>query len=378
MFIFHEGLPGSGKSYESIVHQVIPALKAGRKVFARVNGLDHQKIATLLERPIEYIREHLIQIDEEQMHEVYKHVKKDSLVILDEMQNFWGNSKGAVSTEMTKWITEHRHLGIDIIGMGQSIADVNVIWRRRCQQKIQFLKMDMFGKPKKYKWTMYQGMLNARGEITFTKVNTGTKNYDDKYFGSYKSHQDGTTNYDTKEDKRANVFNNWIFKIAFPVFGIVLCFAIYYLYSFFTGSGAPEQQAKSDDKPKVENTTDAAGSSLAKQPKKLEPVTPVTKLRADDEAVFVVENNNAYTPQVVYKDERMGILFDALVVWTDSNNRRIDQMYLSEFRELGFSIKNRTYGFVAIKENEKLSFRFRPSYDLFATIPQDTQNQLAN
>ncbi|MGU5709180.1 zonular occludens toxin domain-containing protein [Aeromonas hydrophila] len=36
MFIFHEGMPGSGKSYEALVFVIIPALKLGRRVRARI------------------------------------------------------------------------------------------------------------------------------------------------------------------------------------------------------------------------------------------------------------------------------------------------------------------------------------------------------
>ena len=48
MIIFHEGLPRSGKSYEAMVKHVLEALKQGRKVFAYVEGLNHEKIAEVI------------------------------------------------------------------------------------------------------------------------------------------------------------------------------------------------------------------------------------------------------------------------------------------------------------------------------------------
>ncbi|MGL6388160.1 zonular occludens toxin domain-containing protein [Aeromonas hydrophila] len=37
MLIFHEGLPGSGKSYEALVSHIIPRLKDGRTVDAYID-----------------------------------------------------------------------------------------------------------------------------------------------------------------------------------------------------------------------------------------------------------------------------------------------------------------------------------------------------
>ena len=57
MFIFHEGLPGSGKSFEAVVNQIIPALKKGRPVYAYINGLNHKKLAELTDKTEEEIKE---------------------------------------------------------------------------------------------------------------------------------------------------------------------------------------------------------------------------------------------------------------------------------------------------------------------------------
>lgn len=377
MFIFHEGLPGSGKSYESIVNQIIPALKKGRKVFAYINGLNHQKIAELIDKTEDETKQLLIQLQPDQLDEIYNHIEKDSLVVLDEMQNFWPSKRNAMSKEMTTWIAEHRHDGQDIIGMGQSIADVNAVWRRRCEQKIQFLKLSMVGKPKKYKWTMYQGVPNSKGnDVTFIKTKSGTKDYDEKYFGSYKSHKDGTSNYDTKDDDRINIFNNNTFKVAIPLFLVAVVYALFWLYNFFTGSTdivKTDQQTSTASTPVTTNQQSLKPTLSNGQ--QLKPILP-PKLKSDDIANFVLTNNQSYRGKVVYKDERGGVLFDALVVWIDDNNRMIDQLYLEDFRQLGFKIQNRSYGFIARKEKAELLFRYLPDYDAFATVPEDTREQL--
>ncbi|KAB1128555.1 zonular occludens toxin, partial [Escherichia coli] len=64
MFVFHEGLPRSGKSYEAMVKRIIPALLKGRKVYARLNGINHEKVAEASGLSVERVRELLFEIPE--------------------------------------------------------------------------------------------------------------------------------------------------------------------------------------------------------------------------------------------------------------------------------------------------------------------------
>ena len=60
MIVFHEGLPGSGKSYEACVMHIIPALKAGRDVLTNINGINHKKFAELTGIPLPIVQKQLI------------------------------------------------------------------------------------------------------------------------------------------------------------------------------------------------------------------------------------------------------------------------------------------------------------------------------
>ena len=64
MLIVHEGLPGAGKTWEAVVKRLIPALQKGRKVFARINGLDHTKIAEVAGLEVAQVNELLHEIPE--------------------------------------------------------------------------------------------------------------------------------------------------------------------------------------------------------------------------------------------------------------------------------------------------------------------------
>ncbi|MFT7724596.1 MAG: zonular occludens toxin domain-containing protein [Roseateles sp.] len=92
MIIFHEGLPGSGKSYEAMAVRIIPAIKAGREVVAYVEGIDHKKIAEIAGVSEERCRELLHVLTRDQMKSNWVELCRDNaLHVFDEAQNFWGN-----------------------------------------------------------------------------------------------------------------------------------------------------------------------------------------------------------------------------------------------------------------------------------------------
>jgi hypothetical protein len=230
MLVFHEGLPRSGKSYEALVEHIIPAVKKGRMVYALVDGLNYEQIADIAGRPLESVRELLIQLDDKWIPKLPDCVTKDSLVVIDEVQDYWPSSRQKMPESITRWIARHGHDGLDLVLMGQSIRDVNVFIRRRTQRLISFTKMTGVGMPKSYKWEAYEATTAGK----FHKINSGIKKYDEKYFGTYKSHSVGTENKEVYLDDRTNIFKTSAFRVFLPVFFFVLVFAVYYLFSFLT------------------------------------------------------------------------------------------------------------------------------------------------
>ena len=65
MLIFNEGVPGAGKSYDAVAEHIVPALKKGRRVYARLNGLDDAALAAFCELPIERVQELLVRVSSE-------------------------------------------------------------------------------------------------------------------------------------------------------------------------------------------------------------------------------------------------------------------------------------------------------------------------
>jgi zona occludens toxin len=370
MLIFHEGLPGCGKSYETLVENIIPALSKGRKVFARINGLNYEQIASLSKIDVDKCKELLIHIEEEQVFNIPSLVENDSLVVIDEIQNFFPAGRAKVSDDITKFVAEHRHKGLDIVIMGQSIADVNNLWRRRTQRKIQFLKMDMIGQQNRYKWTAFQGTLDAKGEIRFLKINSGIKKYDKKYFGSYASHQAETENTDNLSDKRLNIFNSSFFKFGLPAFLIVLGFAIHYLTGFFNGSTAIAQTSIQPTKPII-NSQQKQINRTQKDDHKFTPV-----IYKNDDFLENLELN--YKPRLTYIERYKTMIWDLIVVYVDGGDRVQDRFYRDDLLDMGYELKWMGYGVEVTKGDFKTYFRMTPSPEPLHRVSDNISSQIVS
>jgi zona occludens toxin len=225
MIVFHEGLPGSGKSYEACVMHIIPALMAGRDVLTNINGINHKKFSDITGIPLPIVQKQLICIahpeceDEEQRLELVKadlleKTKKDSLVVIDEIQDIHPTKRQPLSPEWSKYIASHRHEGLDIVLMGQDKRDVHPIWRRRIQRLLTFNKLQAVGADSSYRWVC----LEATSPEKFKEVSSGIRRYEKQYFGLYLSHTQGTQNKSVYKDDRANILKNKNVQIAVVAF----------------------------------------------------------------------------------------------------------------------------------------------------------------
>ena len=295
MLIFHEGLPGSGKSYEALVSHIIPRLKEGRTVDAYIEGLNFEKIAELAEITLEECQDQLKQITREQVPAINEHVRDKSLVIIDESQNFWPTGRQRLPDPIIQFITEHRHRGLDVVLMGQNLNDVHSMWRNRIDKKFVFMKLDAVGQAKRYSWTSYKGSLRADGQrsrIEFEKLTGGIRQYDPKYFGSYASTTSEDNEMGVYEDDRTNIFKSAKFKYGLPIAALLfiggLWFAIDTMLNFNSKTGA-EDLAKQEAQ-QHEVASPSSPGQPAPRPE------PPPKPKVDD---FFTQSIEGYTPVLV-------------------------------------------------------------------------------
>ncbi|NMM39291.1 zonular occludens toxin domain-containing protein [Pseudoalteromonas arctica] len=376
MIIFHEGLPGSGKSYEALVKHIIPSLTKGRKVYARLNGFNFEKVSELTGKTVDELKALYTEISEEQVHTVYDLVENDCLLVIDELQNFFPSGRQKLSDEMTQFIAEHRHRGMDIICMGQALADCHTTWKRRIERKISFLKLSMVGMDSKYKWEMYQGSINGvKGDVVFTKIKSGVEKYDSKYFGSYLSHQQTTGNTDVYSDDRVNVFKSKQFIFYLPLFIFLVAFSLYFLNGFFDSESKLESEKAKEPSngpvAKPENnqlisTGDLPQKSAEQKPKSS--TDPYERLRD-----LIQQNNSIITYEEIYK----GRIVDVLLVVENSNKQILDKFTRDELLMLGYRLKKTLLGIEAYRGDHLAAvFRYRPRGQIFNQVPDESYHDL--
>lgn len=237
MLIFHEGLPRSGKSYEAVKKHLVPALTGGRKVYARIDGLNYEQLAGLAGITLERCQELLIHLTKEDVKKLPAlEYEIGALLIIDEIQNFYPDSRKNLSEQMTEFISEHGHLGLDIILMGQYFKDMHKLFKNRTSQKVVFSKLEMVGKPDSYRWKLFK----ATDPLKFVQVTAGTEVYDKAYFGSYKSFEEGAAATQLYKDSRATVWSSAFFKKYLWYFIVLVGLSLAWMIHLFKGGGLEE------------------------------------------------------------------------------------------------------------------------------------------
>ncbi|QCX48947.1 zonular occludens toxin domain-containing protein [Ralstonia pseudosolanacearum] len=362
MLIVHEGLPGAGKTFEAVVKRLIPALQKGRKVYARINGLDHEKIAEAAGLDKATVDALLFEIPESRVMQWNEIAENDSLVILDEAQNFWPHGSARnMPQDQIKAIAEHRHRGLDVVLMCQVLqgaGGVHPVWVNRVDQKIVFEKLNARGKDSKYKWTAYKGLHNGT-KIKFEQINKGTEGYDPKYFGTYASHQAATENTETYKDARTNVWNNPVLKRWLPLFGIALVVALWWLWHMFRGGGFEQSLNaghKVESKTTVVSTPASSVAAVAApasavqvnvgqaQPpaSKSDIVSPGQKqdAMADDYVASISQKWRPRLSGLVWATNKARLV----VEWYDESNRVKERLSAAQLEEFGWGVSRSAYG----------------------------------
>lgn len=385
MIVFHEGLPGSGKSYEALVMHIVPAVSEGRDILTNINGINYEKIAELSGIPEKLVRQILVTIshsdvdDEEQRLELVKQdilakTKKDSLVVLDEIQDLHPTGRQKLPAEWSKYIASHRHEGLDIVLMGQDRRDVHPIWRRRIQRVITFNKLTAVGADASYRWECWE----ATRPEKFKRVSSGVRKYDKKYFGAYASHTAGTENKDTYTDKRANVLNNRALRLGAIALIVVPILAINHLRAFFN----PED---TNDVSTVEvSNSDAVASGVGAGP--VAPSVPQSQAVGPAEPTADAEpppldmfddqarrNRLRLTGVVTFDDGRVYARVDVV----NGSGHRLDEYDIPALEDLGWSVSYRPSGLHITKADREHLARPWPLDTVRGRVDRTTNESLS-
>lgn len=378
MIFFHEGMPRSGKSYESMVQHIIPALAKGRAVDAYLYGLDHEKIAELAGIDVERCKELLVELTTEQASECWKYVRDNALVVLDEAHKFWPSGRKRPPEEMCNLVAEHGHRGMDMLFMSQTFNSVHKVIQDRTNKKITFTKLDSVGMESRYNWTAYQGTLGTRGSstfVTFSKMDDGVGKYDKKYFGTYKSHVSEEIQTGNYKDARFNFFNKKSVKFGLPLVVVAFFGGIYYLTLFLSGGlfGKKEETVETAKVAQVQQAA-PAGAATPVQVVKPKPAEP------DD---FIYKSLKGKDYSLTYLAKLGSAVMDFWVEVRDEKGETIEVWQKADFDMFGYKYNLTSTGMIiaTIKGTELLfkekripnyaGNKRRDSVDMSATNPVD-------
>lgn len=231
------GRPGSGKSYESIVYHVLPALKEGRKVvtnlplnlehFEKVFGSDVLDLIDI--KTDSFSKENGViksfSDPSDFTDDEWKNEKQQGpLFVIDECHFVYpssNNKKGSLINECLEYFSMHRHYGHDILLMTQSLGKLHKDLRAMIQIQYAVSKHTAAGSDKSYSQKVYDGALPRAN-----KVNDNLRIYKKEYFPFYQSHtmSDKSVNEAHAKDVKP-FYKHWVFYLL-AIFVVVFIYMV--------------------------------------------------------------------------------------------------------------------------------------------------------
>jgi len=222
LIIIHEGVPGSGKSYDGI-RKILDALQRERVVYTNIDGVHvdtcREFIASRIGQSRDWLDSHLMFLPANCIPDFWNHTEVGSLVVIDEAQLYF-NSRDFIKTanrEFGDWASTHRHHGYDLLLITQNAARIDTAVRSLAEFRYRYRKLNVFGS------------LCSKGYLIYTYAGEDPKHlsmrkstYDVGIFPCYNSYVGDAT--EKKVIKLPNLLNH-------PIFyglAVVLCLTIYF------------------------------------------------------------------------------------------------------------------------------------------------------
>lgn len=189
----YTGLPGSGKSYDVVANQVMPALKSGRHVVTNI-PLELSVIrelipeANITEFPMEQVQASPELIDQ--------WAAPGCVLVLDEVWRLWPSGQKAhqVPEPFRKLLAEHRHMvneagdSMQIVLVTQDLAQIGAFARQLVENTFHHTKLTHVGSSGSYRVDVYQGPMSGPNPPRQQRLREVFGRYDDAIFKLYRSH----------------------------------------------------------------------------------------------------------------------------------------------------------------------------------------------
>jgi len=150
-----EGIPGSGKSYSCVKDFILPAVKVGREIYTNIDGIDVELICKYLKVDYDDYRDKFHYLDESAEDTYYKKdiidTNHNALIVVDEAHKFYGSRDFSKFTnELQHFYAFHRHYGIDIVLISQTVDSIDKWIRCRTEKIVRYRKMSLLGISSKF------------------------------------------------------------------------------------------------------------------------------------------------------------------------------------------------------------------------------------
>jgi len=189
----YTGLPGAGKSYAVVEHQVLPAVKAGRRVVTNIPlawDVLRQRFpgAELVELPLEKISA--------SPEVIFEYVTPGSVLVLDEVWRVFpaGLKANHVPEPFRKLLAEHRHMVNDkneacqIVLVTQDLAQVAAFARQLVEQTFRTVKLSAVGIRGGYRLDVFQGPVSGPNPPLQNRLREVYGRYSKDVWSLYQSH----------------------------------------------------------------------------------------------------------------------------------------------------------------------------------------------
>ncbi len=352
MLVFNEGVPRAGKSYDAVKNHILPTLKKGRRVFARLNGLNHERIAEYLKMPVDEVYALLTLVDTKDVAAIFACTRdpdsgqwcipdayKDALVVIDEVHEFYVAQRNALPEAVENFFALIGQNGGDVLIMTQWINRVHLAVRARIERKNVFQKLTAVGLKNRYRVTYYHTTSPGK----FEHVGDKTLKYEPEIYPLYHGYAVGADNTEVYEEGGTNIWKQLAWKIAIAVVGVafgVWAFAGYFIRGA-KGEGAPASVAT------------PAGAKAVPGQGVTKPVTttavPAKEAAPDKFAGMTVEQRyvaamtNANRIRLAMRGQ-FGDRVIGMVEWVDSSGNTVDQLTLDALISMDYRVKVFSYG----------------------------------
>lgn len=283
------GRPGSGKSYEAVIRQILPALQAKRMVvtniplnvewFCAYVGEHCRDLIVQIEGGFHNYggKRYFSQAEHFLRYQDWRNEKNQGvLFVIDECHLCMPRSSAAdgVSTqrELKEYLSMHRHYGHDVILLSQNFRKVDRDIVDMIQTCYFTTKLSFLGKDDEYVCKVADGV--SRNIVT-----THRREYESKYFGAYQSH---TKSEGSVQEAETVDIPKWYKK---PLnIGAICMFILFFVFLFASLPGdkpkpspTPSQQANNATEPLLSAQIPQKIPTTAKPTPKPEPEPELPK-----------------------------------------------------------------------------------------------------